>query len=134
MFRICNHFINFILLALPYRPEWTKKLEQHPSGFSFSMSPSFREAQWHSDIPITYATLDQRPWSENMDPNGPYTSTNFTVTGKPPWIYNFRDLEPWTFIDFRVRFGNKYGVGNPSDWLHFYSDWARKFLIPIQNM
>ena len=92
------------------------------------MKPDYREAEWHPDIPITYAIMDVRPWVEDIPADAPYNQTRINIMGKPPWTSHIRNLEPWTFLEVRVRFGNKYGVGNPSDWVRGNSDWAGKFI------
>ena len=61
-----------------------------------------------------------------MKKEDPYNQTYVKIRGQPPWLHVFKKLRPWTFIDIRVRFGNQYGVGKPSEWVYGHSAVASK--------
>ncbi|XP_057298434.1 receptor-type tyrosine-protein phosphatase delta-like [Hydractinia symbiolongicarpus] len=109
---------------LPYKPNQIENVNTGRTQITIKLMPNYREAQWHANIPITYAILHVRPWKKNLRPNDPYNTTRISISGSPPWFYQFKDLKPYTWLNFRVRFGNRYGVGNVSDWGYAYSDWG----------
>ena len=90
------------------------------------MKPNKNEKHLHPNIPITYAILDLRPWKVGLKKEDNFNQTSIPIKGNPPWVHNFQNLKPWTFIDIRVRFGNVYGVGRPSDWKYGHSEVASK--------
>ena len=94
------------------------------------MMANYREAEWHPDIPITYAVIDYRRWHPGITWHDPYKSKTIQLDkSKPhgPWIYTWGNLRPFTMVDIRVRFGNRYGIGNVSDWQHDYSEWGGRY-------
>lgn len=123
----------FFSIALPYQGEPIKIKDKSPSHFTVILQPNYREKQWHKDIPITYAILNYRPFILGQPKDGPFNTTKIAVEGDAPWYYSFKDLDPWTYIDVRVRFVNKYGVGNVSEWYHGHSDWG-KLVDPVRNL
>jgi len=115
--------------ALPYRANPVKIADKSTKHLTVEITPNFREAQWHSDIPITHAIVQYRPYVFSQPIETPFNETKIPVTGSPPWYYTFGNLEPWTYVDVRIRLINKYGVGNVSEWYHGYTEWGGKSTV-----
>lgn len=132
---ICREILKTSLLplALPYEPDPIEIKDKSPNHFTIILQPHYREAQWHSHIPITHAIINNRTFVRGLPKEGPADTIKVAVHGKPPWYYRFNDLPPWTYIDVRVRFVNKYGAGNVSEWIPGYSEWGR-LLDPVRNL
>lgn len=92
------------------------------------MRPNKKEKNLHPNIPITYVILDYRRWKVGLKEEDKFNQTTIEIKGSPPWTYKFQNLNPWTFIDVRVRFGNRNGTGRPSDWKHGHSKEGSKLL------
>lgn len=114
-----------LYLAKPFHALDVKFVNSTPVSILLYIDTYYRESEWHKDIPIEYAIFDYRSWKPELKPEDPFKQRRVNLTGPEGWYYNWTGLTPWTYIDFRVRFGNKFGVGKPSyEWVRGFSDWT----------
>eukprot|EP00111_Clytia_hemisphaerica_P019818 TCONS_00058445-protein len=119
---------------LPYRPNPIKIAGTSVKHITIEITPNYREAEWHPDIPVNEIIIQHRPYVFNQPVETAFNVTKFKTGGKPaPWRYTFDGLEPWIYIDFRVKLVNKYGVSNVSEWYHGQTDWGA-ITEPVRNL
>ena len=122
---------------VPYHGMQVKVVNSTSESILLHLEAYYREHDWHPNIPLTHAIIDYRPWKEGGKKASTFQQRKIKLGPRQPsggWYYNWDGLKPWTHLDFRVRFINKYGIGKPSyTWTRGSSEWA-KITEPVWNL